>query len=126
MLGIRQNEKCHGKMKNVMENVTNLKEVAGDLVVTFRKPPALEELEKLGLNERQIKAINYVVKRGSITNKEYQELNKTSKWTAMRDQNDLIEKGIFSRRGEGKKKFKYVLVHTAPKLHRKLHQGVND
>ncbi len=33
-----------------------------------------EYLRRLGLNERQIKAVMYVKKHGKITNREYQEL----------------------------------------------------
>ena len=32
-------------------------------------------LSKLGLNERQLKAVKYVKEKGKITNKEYQELS---------------------------------------------------
>jgi len=32
-------------------------------------------LRKLGLNERQIKAVVYVKQKGKITNKEYQQIN---------------------------------------------------
>jgi ATP-dependent DNA helicase RecG len=34
-----------------------------------------EQLQKLGLNERQVKAVLYMKERGKITNKEYQEIN---------------------------------------------------
>jgi ATP-dependent DNA helicase RecG len=35
-----------------------------------------EDVSKLGLNERQIKAILYVKEKGRITNSEYQKLNE--------------------------------------------------
>ena len=51
------------------------KHVTGDFVVTFRGKITEEYLKNLGLNERQIKASEYVKKQGNITNKEYQEVN---------------------------------------------------
>jgi|GEM_PF-2079353 len=35
-----------------------------------------ENLRKMGLNERQIKAVMYVNEKERITNKEHQEINK--------------------------------------------------
>nr|WP_232841436.1 hypothetical protein [Caldicellulosiruptor acetigenus] len=52
----------------------------GGFVVEFYKDIYTEEyLAKLGLNERQIKAVMYVNEKWKITNKEYQEINKVSK-----------------------------------------------
>jgi len=95
------------------------------LVVTFKKPPILEDLEKLGLNERQIKAVDYVVKKRHITNKEYQELNNITKRTATRDLTDLVKKGIFVTVGRGKRELKYVLVlgQNVPKMSQKMSQN---
>ena len=78
--------------------------------VIFRKPFSTEELTKLGLNERQLKAVEYVEKKGSITNKEYQKLNNTTKRTATRDMKDLVQKGIFRIIGKGKRELKYILI----------------
>ena len=35
-------------------------------------------LEKLGLNERQLKAVRYVKEKGKITNREYREMSNLS------------------------------------------------
>jgi len=78
--------------------------------VIFRKPYAKEELRKLGLNERQIKAVEYVEKRGSITNREYQKLTLVSRKTATRDLTDLVKRGIFNIVGRGKREIKYTLL----------------
>ncbi|MDO9288716.1 MAG: ATP-binding protein [Thermodesulfovibrionales bacterium] len=68
-------------------------------------------LEKLGLNERQLKAVKYVKEREKITNKEYQELSKDiSRITATRDLKDLIEKRIFISVGTGKRDLHYILI----------------
>ena len=61
-----------------------------------------EDLNKLGLNERQIKAVLYVKENGKITNKEYQELNNTMDRTSLRDIEELINKDILKREGDGK------------------------
>ena len=53
-----------------------------------------ENLRKMGLNERQIKAVRYVKEKGKITNKEYQELNKVSKRTTSRDLEKLVKMDI--------------------------------
>ncbi len=92
--------------------------------VIFRRPFAKEELAKLGLNERQIKAVDYTEKKGSITNKEYQELNSTTKRTATRDLTDLLQKGLFRKTGKGMRELKYVLIsgQNVPKMSQKMSQ----
>lgn len=71
-----------------------------------------EYLTKLGLNERQIKAVMYVKKSGKITNKEYQELTKISRQTATIDLSELTEKSIFIKIGKAGRGIAYEL----PKL----------
>ena len=78
-------------------------EISGSIVVSFRKSYTLEVLEKLGLNERQIKSIEYIKKQGNITNREYQNLcSGISRETLRKDLNDLIVKKIIVRRGQNK------------------------
>src|SRR5690606_22639060 len=67
----------------------------GLLVTLFKNSMTTEQLVKLGLNERQLKAVEYVKERGKITNKEYQEINLVAKPTATRDLSELVEYGIF-------------------------------
>ena len=57
----------------------------GILVSLYKKKIDAQNLSKLGLNERQIRAVEYVKKNGSISNKIYQEINSVSKATATRD-----------------------------------------
>ena len=78
-------------------------------------PPKIGDLEKLGLNERQIRAVNYVVKQGSITNREYQNINNTTRYTATRDLGGIVKEGIFDKIGEGKRNLRYVLIQNAAK-----------
>ncbi|RJS80480.1 transcriptional regulator [Methanophagales archaeon] len=81
--------------------------------VTFRKDIFTEEyLHKLGLNERQIKAVRYVKEKGKITNKEYYTINNISRQMATIDLANLVEKGIFMRTGKAGKGIAYQL----PKL----------
>jgi ATP-dependent DNA helicase RecG len=51
------------------------------------------------LNERQINALKYLKKNARITNKVYQEINKTSSRTAVRDLKSLVKKGLLKQKG---------------------------
>ncbi|KJF43464.1 ATP-binding protein [Draconibacterium sediminis] len=81
-------EQCeeHGLPKPEFEN--NGK----DFWVIFRKDIYTETyLKKLGINERQIKAILYTKENARISNKEYQSINNVSKRTATNDLTKLVE-----------------------------------
>ncbi|AEC51943.1 hypothetical protein PNA2_1027 [Pyrococcus sp. NA2] len=76
------------------------REEAGGFVVLLRKDIYTEDyLRKLGLNDRQIRAVLYVKKKGRISNKEYQGLFGVSKPTASRELDSLVKKGILKRVG---------------------------
>ena len=63
-----------------------------------------------GLNERQNKAIKYVVEQGDITNSIYQELNSTTRETSKRDLKRLVDMGIFEiQKDKGNSSIKYNL-----------------
>ena len=64
----------------------------------------ISEIEKLGveLNERQRKALQYVLEKGFITNRSYQELNDVGKKTAYLELLGLIEKGLLLSTGKGR------------------------
>jgi ATP-dependent DNA helicase RecG len=69
--------------------------------VVFRKDIYNEEnLQSLGLNERQVKAMFYAKEKGKITNSNYQTLNKVSRETATRDIRDLIVKKLLKASGQ--------------------------
>lgn len=59
-------------------------------------------LAKMGLNERQIKAVNFVKEHGQITNKEYVKLTSVASRQALTDLKGLVEKKIFSAVGKGR------------------------
>lgn len=68
-------------------------EFQGGFKVTLYKDRYSEEqLKKLGLNERQIKAVKFVKEHTQITNAEYQNLLSVSRNTASRDLRELVEK----------------------------------
>ncbi|MCL2291010.1 MAG: putative DNA binding domain-containing protein [Bacteroidetes bacterium] len=79
-----------------------LNEKEGGFIVTlFRDKFSEEELQKIGLNTRQIKAVLYVKEKGRITNKEYQKINQISKRTAVYELIGLVETyKIFKQKGE--------------------------
>ena len=85
-------------------------EYQGGFRVTFSKDIYSEEkLQSLGLNERQVKAINYVKRKGRISNSKYQKLCSTSERTATRDLSELVESGIFIQIGRTGKGTNYTL-----------------
>lgn len=62
----------------------------GMLVTLFKNNLTTEQLTKLGLNDRQLKAVEYIKEKGKITNKEYQEINSISRQTATNELHDLV------------------------------------
>ena len=79
--------------------------------VIFRKDIYTEEyLQKLGLNERQIKAVNYVKQKGGITNREYREMFNIKNRMALIDLSDLCKKQILNRVGKTGRATEYILI----------------
>lgn len=75
----------------------------GVMSVIFYKDKWNEEtLKRLGLNDRQIKAVYYIKEHGKITNSDYQKINNVSERTALRDLDDLIRKEIVLKKGQKK------------------------
>jgi ATP-dependent DNA helicase RecG len=80
-----------------------MKELDGGFIITlFKDNITPEQLTKLGLNNRQVKAVLLIKEKGKITNSEYQILNEVSDRTALRDIEELTEKGILIKEGEKK------------------------
>ncbi|MDO9326653.1 MAG: ATP-binding protein [Methanoregula sp.] len=65
-------------------------------------------LAQMDLNERQLQAIPYLRKQGSISKREYQDLVSISTRTALYDLTVLVNKGVLVRVGTGKSS-RYVL-----------------
>ncbi|MFH1900913.1 MAG: ATP-binding protein [Candidatus Omnitrophota bacterium] len=66
-------------------------------------------LSRLGLNERQLKAVKYVKEKGNITNALYRRICETSERTATRDLSYLVSLNIFEQRGITGKGTAYIL-----------------
>lgn len=75
----------------------------GVLKVVFYKDKFTEEnLKKLGISERQIKAVMYVKEKGKITNKEYRELTGLSDEGARLDLIELSKRDLIQPIGKGR------------------------
>jgi ATP-dependent DNA helicase RecG len=83
--------------------------------VIFRKDIfSAEYLNRMGLNARQILAVEYIRAKGKITNSEFQVLASIKKRQATTDLNDLEQRQIISRIGKTGKGTHYILK-GAPK-----------
>jgi len=81
----------------------------GVMSVVFYKDKWNEEnLKKLGLNERQIKAVMYVKENGKITNNEYQSFGLKKRQTTD-DLKELEKKGILEKVGTTGRGTYYIL-----------------
>jgi ATP-dependent DNA helicase RecG len=56
--------------------------------------PPLPDLAHLGLNDRQLQAVQYLYAHGRITNREYQKEFEVSERTALYDLQGLVEAGL--------------------------------
>jgi len=73
-----------------------------ELWVTFSKDPfTVNRLLRLGLPERQIKAVVYVRENESISNAEYRALAGVSRASAVRDLRSLVELEVLTIVGVG-------------------------
>ena len=70
------------------------------------------EKTKTDLNERQKRVIGYLRHNDRITNKEYQKINKTTKKTATRDLQELVNLTILIKRGRTGRGVYYILNPT--------------
>jgi len=78
-----------------------MKEEDGGFTVTlFKDRFSEEQLQQLGLNERQVKAVLYVKEKGEITTSAYTKLYAVAERTARNDLNELSDKQILKRIGE--------------------------
>jgi ATP-dependent DNA helicase RecG len=78
----------------------------GMLVILFKDKFNENQLQKMGLNIRQINAVKYVMENGSITNAVFQQLNHVGKSTATVDLQQLVDLELFSpstAKGRGSK-----------------------
>ena len=87
-----------------------MKEQDGGFIITLFKDNLTEEqLINLGLNVRQLKAIQYIKENTEITNGIYQQINNIGKTTATEDLQLMVEMGIIIRKGNIGRGTKYLL-----------------
>jgi uncharacterized membrane protein len=67
-----------------------------------------EQANSQGLNERQLRAVEYVKAHGRITNAEYRDLFGISNYTAWRELKELTDMQILTQMGAGRDVY-YVL-----------------
>ena len=80
-----------------------IEELTGGVSVTlYKNRTSPEFLASLSLNERQLKAIEYLKNNQNITSKIYQEEFGTSYRTAIGDLNGLLDVGIIKKIGDNK------------------------
>jgi ATP-dependent DNA helicase RecG len=79
-----------------------MQEQDGGFIITLFKDTLTEDnLIKLGLNDRQVKAVLFVKEKGKISNADFQGLFGLSKATATRDLIELVEKyELFDKLGQ--------------------------
>ena len=81
------------------------------LVVTFRKSKLTEEyLESLNLNERQMKALEFLKEHKRITSKKYADLFGITDRMARNDLRKLVNKKVIKRVGTSDKTSYYILA----------------
>ncbi len=61
-----------------------------------------EVLPYLGLNQRQMKALNFIKKNGFITNKYYTQINSVMQTQAKMELRQLLDQGLIKRVGQGR------------------------
>ena len=90
-----------------------IEEDCGGLIVRlFKDRFAEEELQKMGLNERQIDAILFYKGKGEIIGLEYAKRYEIAERTARADLSELVEKKILYKIGETKS-VKYIFHNNA-------------
>ncbi|WP_010250532.1 ATP-binding protein [Myroides injenensis] len=81
----------------------------GLLVTLFKNNLTTEQLAKLGLNERQIRAILHIQEKGEITNSVYQQINEIGRTTATEELKWLTDNRFITQIGNVGRGTKYKL-----------------
>lgn len=84
----------------------------GTLAGVLQKARFWESLAQVTLNERQRKVLNRMLDgfEGNLTSSRWAGMTKTSPDTALRDINDLVERGVLVRGTGGGRGTGYLLV----------------
>jgi ATP-dependent DNA helicase RecG len=76
---------------------------SGSFVITlWRDWLTAEVIAKLGLNDRQRKAIRVIRQQRRLTNRDYQTVTGATRPTSKRDLEDLVKKGVIAPEGRGR------------------------
>jgi ATP-dependent DNA helicase RecG len=70
--------------------------------------PSLPDLSRLGLNERQVRALEHLQAQGRLTNREYQQTFGVSERTALYDLQGLVDAGLVLPVSSGRGRY-YIL-----------------
>jgi predicted HTH transcriptional regulator len=93
----------HQKEKNKSLYIRALKDYLNQRTAVLKKGSPIiisnDFILKHHLNIRQVKALQFIHKRGRISNSNYQRLNQISKPTATRDLQDLVKKAVLTPSG---------------------------
>lgn len=100
------------RMSNAMQGhhlpTPHFDELSGEFLVTLIGPGEQFMQDENShswtreLTTRQVQAVDFLLKKGRLTNRKYQELAAVSRTTAKRDLKELVHKGIFQARGTGR------------------------
>jgi Fic family protein len=91
--------------------ISTLESTENILNKVFRKSNFWTQNSSYGFNERQKKVLNKLIDgfEGNLTSIKWAKIAKCSKDSAIRDINDLIEKGILNKQDSGGRSTNYVL-----------------
>jgi exonuclease III len=87
-----------------------LKSESPDILCVQEIKAQPDHLNKLGLCNRQVKAVLFVKENDSISNSDYQKLNKIGKTTATEELTNLVDLKIFLPRTAKGRGAKYRLL----------------
>lgn len=78
---------------------------------TIEKPRFWDRIRSISMNERQVKMVNKLVDgfEGRLTAEKWSKITKCSHATALRDINDLIQKGVLEEDGGKSRNAGYIL-----------------
>lgn len=96
-----------------LQTLKDAMELSVDIVSrVVKKSMFWQEHRDVAMNERQVKVVNRLWDGfdGKLTTVKWAKICKTSQATALRDINDLIEKGILVKGEEGSKNTSYILA----------------
>jgi Fic family protein len=91
------------EMVRLEQRITALEQIVRDAAVA--------ETATLGLNPRQIRALEFLLREPHLTTALYSQWNRVSRATAQRDLADLVARGLLQQRGVGRGIY-YVLFST--------------